>query len=539
MLTSLKKEIKKEMKRQIKREILKKVLEEKKEEHAALKEILEISQFPFGYEKFRSYLTIKKKGEGFATKFEPNSSQVIFDNFLFSQYKQINKINFTNAKFRQNGTSTNTCGWGLYAGLSNRYDVAFLGKDEGNINALQKMVDGFCEDLKLAFGLNYRSKEHELYFPDYKFTIYFRISNNRSGGVRGLTLGCIINDELGHRNFSSGDTEAFFTGKNSVKIGIGTPYGISNLLYVAYKNRKNNNFLFTNWVEMKENESSERQELAEDTLDYLAKIGLNEIPIEKKYWFAEKWEAARGETFDLQTRFNQEYPPNIDIGFEATAENCFVEAKYINFSFGNQNFTKHKDVIIGIDIAGGGDKSIACFRFGKRAEFIELKHKAESFGSGYDFKAEQLINSLRDIGNYNILSLNIDSTGQGINFVDILKNKMRNEGLNYNLINAVHFASRVEYRVKSGEVRKRGIKEDMYFRLREWLMEDSNLKASIQPLKVIQEELLATEITSREGEEFIISKEKIKEKINRSPDYADALALTFAPVKQKIYFSLS
>ena len=521
----------------IKKEIIAEILNEDGEA-PEFKRILDLSQFPFNYEKFRSYLTIKKRGDGFSAKFEANSSQFIFDNFIYSQYRKINKINFTNAKFRQNGTSTNSCGWGLYAGLTNRYDVAFLGKDEGNINSLQKMVNGFCEDLKLAFKLDYHSKEHEIYFPQYKFTIYFRISNNRSAGIRGLTLGCLINDELGHRNFSSGDTEALFTGKNSVKIGIGTPCGISNLLYVAYKNKKNNNFLFTNWVEMKENETTERIDIADDTLDYLAKVGLNEIPIEKKYWFAERWEAVRGETFNLETRFNQEYPPNIDIGFEATADNCFCEPEFINKAFVNKDYTiKHNEIIIGIDIAGGGDISAVAIKKGDYCDFEILKHNSSKGGLQATEKVEALKNMLLEMFDKSprdtSILINYDKTGAvGINFDDVIIpmiNFLRQSGHEV-ICKGVHFNQTIVSREFDGEKRINA-RNTIYMNLRKWFLTEKVLV--VDKFNKLQEELLATKIETINGEIRIVKKENIKKGLGRSPDFADALALCFFPPEAK------
>ena len=57
-------------------------------------------------------------------------------------------------------------------------------------------------------------------------------------------------------------------------------------------------------------------------------------------------------------------------------------------------------------------------------------------------------------------------------------------------------------------------------------------KTRLQYNKTLQDELLATEITSINGEPKLVKKEIIKVKLGHSPDYADALALTFAPEKE-------
>ena len=497
-----------------------------------------LKDYPYSFAEFcEKYIKIQNKA-GIIVPFMLNEWQAKTYNFILEKYKHAGQIDILIVKGRQGGMTTFAVAFLLYQMLGLKCNISFISQNFKNASNIYGMFERAVEGLKISTSS--KNSGHKIGIGSNLARFYTAEGDN----IRGSTLLGLLNDELGERNDVL-ELQALAKIKGMVHFKIGTPKGIGNNLYLQYvfckENRKLDNVLFLPWHHLKEYEShaGDNFEIFPEIEEYLAKHDLLGLPIEKKAWLQERFNELKASCFNPFEILNQEYPPNIDVGFEATADNCFVEAKYINYAFGNQNFTKHKDVIIGIDIAGGGDKSIACFRFGKRAEFIELKHKAEAFGSGYDFKAEQLINALRDIGTYNVLSINVDSTGQGINFVDILKNKMRNERLNYNLINAVHFGSRVEYKIKSGEIRKRGVKEDMYFRLREWLMEDSNLKASIQPLKVIQEELLATEISTRDGEEFLITKEKIKEKINRSPDFADALALTFAPVKQKIYFSLA
>jgi hypothetical protein len=49
----------------------------------------------------------------------------------------------------------------------------------------------------------------------------------------------------------------------------------------------------------------------------------------------------------------------------------------------------------------------------------------------------------------------------------------------------------------------------------------------LQPNQSLKEELFATQIKSINGREAVIPKEEIKKNLRRSPDYADALALSF------------
>ena len=498
-----------------------------------LNEIL--NNYPYSFQQFCKLLTIpiKQNGElkGYNV-FNFNSSQEMVNNFFLNQYENLKKNNFVITKYRQNGVSTLATALGLFAGLSNNYNVAFVGKDESNTKNLYNMVANYVENLKpygVTIGVGKNGSEVlPVCFGNKKFFIYFRVATGM--GVRGLTLGCLIDDELGHRkSVDEGGSEALASGVNSIKLGIGTPCGTDNDLYVSFKNGvAGKNILFIPWHRMKECERLEEIEIASDVEEYFKKYQLDFLPKEKKYWFAEKWENLRLESFNLENRFNQEYPPNLYVGFESSASDVFCNTDFIYHAFKNKQAKRFNQCILGIDVAGNGassDKFVVCVRFGNVAEFITIKSNPNDYD--YRVNRSQQIFTWILKNQIQVNRINIDTGGIGKEFIGVFTTFLRKNGCNIP-VQSINFGEKVEMDIRAFEVQKMGMRDFMYFRMREWL---STKDVAIQDILELKEELLATKTTSRNGVETLISKEEISSNIKRSPDYADALALTFAPNK--------
>ena len=73
-----------------------------------------------------------------------------------------------------------------------------------------------------------------------------------------------------------------------------------------------------------------------------------------------------------------------------------------------------------------------------------------------------------------------------------------------------------------------------FWAVRDWLNPQYNSKAAIPPIPELIEELNSIKYHPQSNGDIIIEpKEDIKTRIHRSPDYADALALSFYPAKRK------
>ena len=88
----------------------------------------------------------------------------------------------------------------------------------------------------------------------------------------------------------------------------------------------------------------------------------------------------------------------------------------------------------------------------------------------------------------------------------------------------------VQFGSKANDYRYYNKRSEMYFELAKWVKAGGSLPED----RELKEELCATTFVYQ-GDKFrIVEKELIKQEIGRSPDKADALALTFAmPIAKK------
>ena len=113
-----------------------------------------------------------------------------------------------------------------------------------------------------------------------------------------------------------------------------------------------------------------------------------------------------------------------------------------------------------------------------------------------------------------------DVGGLGAGVVD------RVQQMGYSNISEVAFQGQAQ-----DNKRYENIRAEMYFKLREWLEKGG----ALPEVEGLREELSKMQYKfSKHGRIMLTPKEEIKEKLGRSPDIADALALTFArPVALK------
>jgi hypothetical protein len=167
---------------------------------------------------------------------------------------------------------------------------------------------------------------------------------------------------------------------------------------------------------------------------------------------------------------------------------------------------RHAAVILGGDVARqGDDKSVLARRQGvvlfplKSYRIPDTMLVADAFGQEFnEHRADALF---------------VDETGgYGAGVVDALR--MRNFQ-----VTGVQFAG------KPSDPRYFNKRSEMLFKLCEWI----KTTGAIPPDAIgLREELLALEYTFQGDKFAVIPKEKIKDKIGRSPDESDAAALTFA-----------
>lgn len=163
-------------------------------------------------------------------------------------------------------------------------------------------------------------------------------------------------------------------------------------------------------------------------------------------------------------------------------------------------------VILGLDVARfGDDATVLTVRKGLWCQRQQVHRGLDTMQA-----ADVLINA---INTYNPQAVFVDVGAMGAGVVDRVRQ------LHYR-VTEVNFGGSPQ-----DTDRYANLRAEMYFKLRKWL-EDGGALPNEPTLK---SELSVVEYQfARNGKIILEPKDKIKEKIGKSPDYADSLALTFA-----------
>ena len=165
--------------------------------------------------------------------------------------------------------------------------------------------------------------------------------------------------------------------------------------------------------------------------------------------------------------------------------------------------------VVGQDVAEYGiDANVACFRYGGYVPTL-LTWQGVDVISTAD-------RSVWETKGQNISRINVDATGVGA-------------GVAPHMQRAGCPAIAVKVAEKATEETELGkfyiLRDQLWWAVREWLRSDSS--AMLPPDEALCEELLVPTYTVENGKIRVMQKKVIKELLKRSPDRADALALTF------------
>ncbi len=175
---------------------------------------------------------------------------------------------------------------------------------------------------------------------------------------------------------------------------------------------------------------------------------------------------------------------------------------------------------VGVDVARGGkDKTVIARLYGRWLAPLD-KYPGASTPDGPTVAALVLPYS------HALLGLFVDVIGVGGAVYDALRGNVRVAGIN--------FAEGVPMeRDKTGKLKFRNVRAAAYWRLREALDPISGDSLALPPDAELAADLSAPKWSLTTGGILIESKEDIHERIGRSPDSGDALALAYYGVRQR------
>ena len=187
-----------------------------------------------------------------------------------------------------------------------------------------------------------------------------------------------------------------------------------------------------------------------------------------------------------------------------------IDVKTVRLATQSDICNSSSPLIIGIDVARfGDDKSVFCFRRGRYCSEFKSFAKFDNVAV-----ANQATHYIRQ---YKPARVFIDAGGVGGGVIDILNDRGFKK-----IVRAVMFGGKA-----LADDRYHNRRAEMWDELRQWLQ-------SIPPVKIPDDEILCAELTSvnkkydSRGRLQLEEKDEIKKRLGRSPDMADALALTFA-----------
>lgn len=212
--------------------------------------------------------------------------------------------------------------------------------------------------------------------------------------------------------------------------------------------------------------------------------------------------------------------------FPKVAEDVLIPYEWIEIANENwrnlqeDEFTPIKSCRLGSDVAGmGRDDSVLCPRYGNYVPKFEVHQSAGR--ADHMHVAGMHTSYLRD----NKAKAFIDTIGEGAGVYSRLQE------LGYkNVYSCKYSESANGFHDVTGEYSFANMRAYCYWALRDWLNPKNGFGAALPPCDKLMEEATETHWKFQSNGNIIIeSKDEIKKRIKRSPDYMDALANTFYP----------
>lgn len=258
--------------------------------------------------------------------------------------------------------------------------------------------------------------------------------------------------------------------------------------------------------------SDEKDDSGVSEAEYAAMFGLT---LEQMAWRRAKIAELRS-----PAKFRQEYPATPAEAFVSSSEQSFIEPHLVLRARKRSDVAGYGPLIIGADPAGpGGDRFAICGRRGAKVEFLEWRDKIDTVAAAHWLRS--VIEEKKPEKMY------VDAGGIGHAVVSMLKSFGPNVA---KVVAPVNFGGTSEHKLAKPKVAgPKNRRSEMWDRIRQWLELEEGV--SIPDLDALQADLTAPQVKPLLNNDFLLeSKDHMRQRGVRSPDLADALALTFASV---------
>lgn len=455
-------------------------------------------------------LKIRTKNKG-VSPFLFNKAQILASSLLDRQLAKTGKVRALILKGRQQGMSTLIAGRFYHKLCFSRGSKAFiLCHRKDATDNLFKIIKRFHENneplLKPSTGV---SNAKSLYFD--QLDNGYSLGTSGAGTVgRSETLQYLHGSEVAFwentDEIQSGLMQAVPETKGTEIILESTANGMGNMFHKLCMDALNGDndyiVIFIPWF-LDDDYSSPIPlgfELTDDEMVYKNCFNLS---TEQIVWRRSKIKILG------EDKFRQEYPSNVQEAFEVSGEDQLIDPKIVRQSIINQVVVNPEDdLIVGVDPARSakGDSTVIIGRTGRAMSFIKAykgKNTMEIVG-----ELMQMIRTMK------IYRINIDVGGNGAGIIDRLHE------LGYkDMVQEINFGWEADE--KNRYANKRA---EIWQRTLDWLPTG----------KILDDPQLVIDLCGvwkkydSTGRLLLEPKEITKKRIGRSPDYGDALAVTFA-----------
>lgn len=458
----------------------------------------------------RNCLKIKTK-EGKIVPFIVNDAQMFLHNALENQIERRGKVRAMVLKGRQMGISTyiqarNYQKTALYSGV-NTFILSHETKSTDNIfNMVKKYYEYMPESIRPAIKT---SNAKVLEFDE--LDSIYRIGTAGKGDVgRSMSNKLFHGSEVGFwtnaDELQTGVLQTVSEGNGTEIILESTANGMSGFFYDEVMEAMLGDYkyevIFIPWFWMGDyREPTGRDFVLTDEEEELSSIyGLDNEQLQ--------WRRSKIREFKSEWKFKQEYPCTVMEAFQSSGSSL-IETSLIEKARLSNIKDEDSPLVIGVDPARSGDRTVICFRRGREMPAIYV----------YENQNEMSIAGklATYIDRYDPVKCFID-VGLGYGIVDRL------EELGYgNIAEGIHFgSSALESDIYMNK------RAEMWCNLRDWFSEERGV--SIPDRNDIAADLaMMPDYIETSTKIKLIEKEKIKsDNSGKSPDIGDAMALTFA-----------
>ena len=483
------------------------------------KQIEKLTRLRNDFPYFAKHFLKIKDEDGNIVPLELNQAQRIIHEKLEQQRLETGKVRALILKGRQMGSSTYLEGRYYHkTSLNKGKSVFILTHEAESTKKLFAMSRRYYDNVLYQLKPKLRhSNAKELIFDGLDSQYYVGTAGNADVG-RGGTVQYLHGSEVAFWD----NTDSIMTGlMQSIPNNPGTEIvlestanGLGNMFYnmcVKAMNKEiDYQLIFLPWYWMDKYEMAlDNFEPTDKEIEYMA-LFLKKYP-EEQQLRKMAWRRLKIAEFGRLWKFQQEYPSTPQEAFVVSG-NSLCRAEYIVRARQCVKKDKHAPLVMGVDPARKGDRTVIAFRRGR---------EIPAYYTFNDMDEMRLASVLIDlIDKHDPVMVNID-VGLGYGTIDRLRE------LNYKNINGVHFGERA---IEADIYRNK--RAEMWCKLANWLEQsdvnipdDDALHADIMSVPEIQ--------YTTDGTIKLVSKEKIKEEYGQSPDIGDAVALTFAyPVRR-------